>query len=282
MPNLVYVNGQLIPSNQPAILATDRGFTLGDGLFETMRTARGQVQRLPAHLERLARGAEALQIPVDIGKLPQAISETLAANNLDQADASIRLTLSRGAASRGLTFPANPQPTLVISVQPFIPYPERLYRQGMKAVILEQRRNEFAATATIKSLNYLEGIVAKNQAQIAGADEGIFLNTQGFLAEACISNLFFVKEGALHTPSVECGLVPGIIRQTILQITRNHSLPLIEGKYKASSLLSSDEAFLTNTLMGIMPLTQVDQQTIGQGQPGEMTLRLNMLLKRET
>jgi aminodeoxychorismate lyase len=269
MNNLFYVNGSLIPADQPALLPTDRGFTLGDGLFETMRAVQGRVLRLQAHLERLAYGAGVLQIPLDVAGIPQAIAETLAANRLDQTDAMIRLTLSRGPAPRGLNYPLQPRPTLVIAAWPFAPYPDELYRRGMRAIILKQRRNEFAATASLKSLNYLEGIVGKNQAEAAGVNEGIFLNTQGFLAEACTSNLFFIKDGVLYTPSLDCGIIPGVIRRTILELARSNHLSVFEGKYKASSLLTSDEAFLTNSLMGIMPLTEVNQQKIGAGRPGK-------------
>lgn len=275
--NLVYVNGQILPADQPALRVDDRGFTLGDGLFETMRAVRGTVLHRQAHLNRLERGAKLLHIPLDVAKLPDAIRQTLAANHLDRAEATIRLTLSRGIAPRGLAYPADPKPTLVITARPFTPYPAELYRRGMKAIILPQRRNEFAATAAVKSLNYLEGIIGKNQAESAGANEGIFLNTQGFLSEACTSNVFWIKDGELHTPSLDCGLIPGVVRGAILDLARANAIPAFEAKTNAPSLFESDEAFLTNSLMDVMPLTEVDGRKIGAGEPGEMTLRLAAL-----
>jgi len=280
MSKTIFVNGRFLPAATPAILASDRGFTLGDGLFETMRASGGRIWYLPLHMGRLARGAAVLKIPVNVESLARAIVRTLAANDLMQAEATVRVTLSRGRSTRGLTLPEKPKPTLVISVDNFAPYPDALYQTGMSAVVLPQRRNEFALTASLKSLNYLEGVLGKDQAAAAGAHEGIFLNTQGFLAEACTANLFFVKDKVLHTPAVNCGLVPGVMRHTALKMARAGEIPVVEGKYKASTLFAGDEAFLTNVLMGVMPLTRVDGQPIGGGQPGPLTMRLLSKLKR--
>jgi len=234
----------------------------------------GRVLHLQAHLRRLAEGAARLRIPLDVAPLPEAIARTLAANDLRHADATLRLTLSRGPAPRGLAFPAQPRPTLVIAAAPYRPYPAVLYRRGMKAILLPQRRNEFAAAVSLKTLNYLEAIVGKAQAADAGADEGIFCNTQGFLAEACTANLFFVRDGELHTPADDCGLVPGVVRGVVLSLAQADGLPVRLGRYTPDDLRRSDEAFLTNSLMGVMPLVEVDGQKIGDGRPGKLTRTL--------
>ncbi len=270
-PPKIFVNGKIVFATETAILPTDRGFTLGDGIFETMLALDGTVIRLEAHLSRLADGAQTLRLPLDVAVVRAAISQTLAANGLTTGAATIRLTLTRGASARGLALPAQPQPTLVVSARRHEPYPAELYRRGMRAIILPHRKNEFSAIGGIKSLNYLENILGKAEASDAGANEGIFLNTRGFLAEGCVSNLFWVRNGALFTPATDCGLVAGIVRQTVLSLGSTAGFDILEGKYNASSLFSSDEAFLTNTLMGIMPLTRVDGQPIGNGFPGEIT-----------
>lgn len=277
MTTFVYVNRNLIPTTNPALFTVDRGFTLGDGLFETMQVADGHIYHLTAHLDRLATGATILHIPVDIVSLPQAISQTLKANHLQQGLATVRVTVSRGVAPRGLVPPDTPQPTVVIQTFPTHPYSPKLYKTGMKAIILNQRRNEFALTTNLKTLNYLENILGKHQAQLAGFDEGVFLNTQGFLAEGCLSNLFFIKANILYTPALPCGLVAGIVRQTILNLAQQHNLSVFEGAYLPTALLNSDEAFLTNTLLGVMPLTMIDNQPIGLGTPGPLTLYLQEL-----
>ncbi|RME43173.1 MAG: hypothetical protein D6796_13445 [Caldilineae bacterium] len=271
---MYYLNGELQPADRPALLPTDRGFTLGDGLFETMRAVEGRVVHLAAHLRRLADGAARLQIPLDAASLPAVIARTLEANRLHRADATLRLTLSRGPAPRGLAPPPHPQPTLVITAAPYTPYPASLYRRGMKAILLPQRRNEFAATVSLKTLNYLEAIVGKGQAAAAGAEEGIFCNTAGFLAEACTANLFFVRSGELYTPADACGLVPGVVRGEVLSLAREAGIPVRLGRYTPDDLRRSDEAFLTNSLMGVMPLTEVDGRKIGDGQPGRLTRTL--------
>ncbi len=276
--NLVYVNGKFFPAAAPVIRPTDRGFTLGDGLFETMLALQGTVVRLADHLARLTAGAATLRIPLDVAIAKAAISQTITANALQNQAATLRLTLTRGTAARGLALPQQPQPTLMVSAVRHTPYPAELYQRGMHAIILPQRRNEFSTIAGVKSLNYLENVLGKEQATRAGAHEGIFLNTQGFLAEGCVSNLFWATDGTLFTPSLACGLVPGIVRKAVLALAHTAGIVVAAGKHNASSLLTSDEAFLTNTLLGIIPLTQVDGQPIGNGVPGVVTHHLQTTL----
>lgn len=279
MPAKIYVNGKFYAEHENAIRATDRGFTLGDGIFETMLAVRGEVLRRDAHLARLRAGAKTLKIPLDADAARAAIDKTLAANGLENSIATVRLTLTRGVSARGLALSKNVHPTLVISAVSFAPYPAKFYRYGMHAVILQARRNEFAATANLKLLNYVEGILGKARAIEAGAQAGIFLNTRAYLAESCVANLFWMKDETLFTPSVGCGIVPGILRATVLNLARQAGIATIETQKKAPSLIESDEAFLTNTLMGVMPLTRVDAKIIGQGVVGKMTKLLQLNLK---
>jgi len=275
----IFVNGRMVAAGAGAISPTDRGFTLGDGVFETMLAVDGAVVRLDAHMARLVSGAKRLHIPVDISAARAAIAETLAANGLTQSPATVRLTLTRGTGARGLAFPIEPRPTLVVSAGKYTPYPAELYQRGMTAVILPYRKNEFSALVGIKSLNYGENILGRADAQSAGADEGIFLNTRGFLAEGCVSNLFWVRNGTLFTPEVACGAVAGVVRAAVLTLAGSVGLAVSEGKYSASSLENSDEAFFTNSLMGIMPLTAVDGRAIGRGFPGDVSRLLSAGIK---
>lgn len=267
----IFVNGRMVAAGVGAISPTDRGFTLGDGVFETMLALDGTVVRLDAHMARLSAGAERLHIPVDISAARAAIAETLAANGLAQSFATVRLTLTRGTGARGLSLPTAPRPTLVVSASGYTPYPAELYRHGMKAIILPYRKNEFSALVGVKSLNYAENILGKADAQTAGADEGIFLNTRGFLAEGCVSNLFWVQDERLFTPEIACGAVAGVVRAAVLEVAESAGIATEVGKYNASSLFASDEAFFTNSLIGIMPLTAVDGRAIGRGKPGKLT-----------
>lgn len=279
MPAKIYVNGKFYADDEPAILAADRGFTLGDGIFETMLAVSGDVIRFETHLARLQKGAGILQIPVQIDSVRMAVEQSLVANYMENNVAVVRLTLTRGVSARGLAMPNNPHPTLVVSVMPYVPYPAEFYRHGMSAIILKARRNEFSATANLKMLNYVEGILGKSQAKKAGVQAGIFLNTRGYLAESCVANLFWAAGNTLFTPSIDCGIVPGVLRETVLALARNMGIDVVETQEKASSLCESNEAFLTNTLMGVMPLTRVDGKAIGRGGIGEMTKLLQLQLR---
>jgi branched-chain amino acid aminotransferase len=279
---LIYLNGKWYPKSEAKISVYDHGFLYGDGIFETLRACNGKLFMLKEHLERLQRSADAIQLrlPLTDRQLEALLYESLVRNNL--RDARIRLTISRGPGELGLDTNLCPQPTLVIMAKAFKAYPAELYRQGMSASIASTRRiSSQALNPAIKSLNFLNNILAKQEARAQGTQDALMLNTQGQLTEATTSNLFFVSHDILKTPALECGLLPGITRQLVLELARQHEIEVEEGSFYATDLLDADEAFLTNTSLEIMPLVQVDAKPIGQGIPGEITKKLHEWFKAE-
>lgn len=274
------VNGQLQPLDGAHLSARDRGFLLGDGLFETMRVRQGRVVRLTRHLARLRAGAAVIRLPIPWGdgELAAIISQTLAAGHLSEA--VVRLTISRGVGpGRGLLPEAGMSPTLVVYAAPFDGYPSSLYEQGMRAIISQVRRNEGSPLASIKSLNYLENILARHEAAAQGADEALMLNSAGNVAGASAANLFLVLAGQLITPTLTCGALPGTVRQTILDHAPGH---VQVRPITLADLTACEEAFLTNALLGVMPLTAVNHRPIGTGKPDVRTAAIaDMLIQTE-
>ncbi len=278
-----YLNNKLISLDDAKISVFDHGFLYGNGLFETMRAYRNyHVFRMRQHLDRLFHSAEiiGLQIKHSTEMIEDAIVETLAANNLAEAG-YVRLTISQGVGLAGPDPSTCEEPTLLIVVKPFVPYPENLYHTGAHVIVSRMRRNAQSPVPRLKSLNFLENILARAEARDVGAQESIFLDTNGYVAEGSMSNLFFVRSGVLHTPSLECPILPGITRAVVLEIAAENGIPTREGQWILEQLSAADEAFLTNSLMEVMPLTQIDTVQIGKGAPGPITLKLMSLYARQ-
>ena len=270
---LLWVNGKLLPVGQAALDPRDRGFTLGDGLFETMRARGGAVLRIERHLSRLWAGAAVLglsPLPKD-EELADAIARTLAANEL--AEAAVRLTVSRGVPERrGLLPEPEPRPSVVVHAEPFAGYPDELYARGVRAVISGIPRNERSPLSRIKSLNYLGNVLARREAEARGADDALLLNTAGDLACASAANLFLLLDGTLVTPSVTSGTLPGTVRELLTsELAPRVGLEVVERTVRPQELRAAEEAFLTNALMGIVPLIEVDAVPIGTGEPGPVS-----------
>ena len=279
---LLWVNGKLLPVGQAALDPRDRGFTLGDGLFETMRARGGAVLRIERHLSRLRAGAAVLglsPLPKD-EELADAIARTLAANEL--AEAAVRLTVSRGVPERrGLLPEPEPRPSVVVHAEPFAGYPDELYASGVRAVISGIPRNERSPLSRIKSLNYLENVLARREAEARGADDALLLNTAGDLACASATNLFLLLDGALVTPSVTSGALPGTVRELVVaELAPQIGLEVVERAVRPEELSAAEEAFLTNALLGIVPLTEVDGLPIGTGEPGPICAELGAGLEQ--
>jgi len=281
MQQIVYLNDELVPADEAKISVFDSGFLYGNGLFETMRAySKRNVFRLRQHLERLFRSAEliGLNIRHSAESLEQAILDTLTANHLDMG--YVRLTISPGVVTPGSNRSICGTPTVLIVAKPLTPYPEYLYKNGASALLSQIRRNVDSPIPRIKSLNFLENILARAAARDAGTLESIFLDTDGYVVEGSMSNLFFVKDGVLQTPSTECPILPGITRAVALEIAAKNGIPIREGKWKLKHLLEADEAFLTNSLMELMPLVKIDSVIISE-EPGRMTQLLAKLYKRQ-
>jgi branched-chain amino acid aminotransferase len=267
----IHLNGRLVDAGEARIDPADRGLLLADGLFETLRAYGGWPFALDAHLARLAAGAAFLGLPVpQAAEMAAAVRETLAANNL--TDASIRITMTRGAGPRGLLPPADPVPTLMVaahSLPPSLP-------GVMSACLAGIRRNEHSPLAQLKSLAYLDNILALREAAAAGCDEAILLNTAGRIAGGSRSNLFLVLDGVVTTSPPSEGLLAGIARQTVLALAARHGLPAREAALNLADVMRASEAFLTNSLLEVVPLTRLQGRKLPEG---PMAARLRQLYR---
>jgi len=260
----IWLNGGLQDADTARIDPADRGFTLGDGLFETLRVQKAKPEHLAAHLKRMRAGAEFFGLPLtqSDAEIAAAITALLEANG--QTEAMLRITLSRGPGPRGILPPAEATPTLLLSTGPLPPKPG-----PVKAIIATcTRRNEFSPTARFKTLNYLDNIAARREAEAKGADEALLLNSQGKLTESTAANLFLVLDGDVLTPPVSEGCLPGIMRHVVMDRLGAATAPLA-----VADLWEASEAFLTSS-SGIRPLITVDGKPIGTGEPGPVASRL--------
>lgn len=278
MSEIVYLNGSLIPRSQASISVMDYGFLYGFGLFETMRAYGGQVFRLDRHLSRLARSAEILGLPVKTPELKSAVMDIIQANKL--SDARVRITVSIGEGGMVPDLSTCSKPTVLIMAQPYQPYPEAVYQKGFSAVVSSIRRNSQSPVPRFKSSNSMESILAKGEAKAAAVNDALFLNDRSLLAEASTSNIFLVTDGILKTPRVETGILPGITRQVILELVPALGINTREQDMRLDELFQAEEAFLTNAMIEVMPLTEVDRKPVGSGKPGPVTQRLREEYKK--
>jgi len=237
-----------------------------------MRAYGGQVFRLDSHLNRLARSAEILGLPIEALDLKGAVMDTIQANKL--SDARVRITISIGEGGMVPDPSACTQPTVLIVAGHYKPYPKQVYEKGFRAVVSSIRRNSQSPLSRLKSANYLENMLAKQEARAAGVDEAICLNEKGLLAEASMSNIFLVNDGILRTPGEESGILPGITREVVLELASQLDINTFEQDIRLDELFQAQEAFLTNSLMEIMPLTEIDGKPVGSGEPEPVTRRL--------
>ncbi|HET8947097.1 MAG TPA: aminotransferase class IV [Candidatus Polarisedimenticolia bacterium] len=273
--DVISVNGRVCPAEEARISPLDRGFLYGDSVYETIRTYNGRPFRLGPHLDRLRRSAEALGIDaartvVDPGA---AVEEALARGGFEES--AVRVILSRGQGSLGYDDADCGPPTLVVHVRAFVPIPEAWRREGVDVAVVPVRRNAAAALdPAIKSSNLLNNLLAWRAGRRLGVYEPILLDAAGMLAEGASSNLFLVREGRVSTPALAVGLLRGITREAVLELARAHDLPAAEEVLPAAALASADEAFLTSTLKGVLPIRRVDGWPIRDGRPGPVTRRL--------
>ncbi len=255
------LNGKLVDEKRAVVSTLDRGLLYGDGLFETMRAYGGRVFRLGEHLARLARSAKALRIPFALD--PGAVEKLLRVNRL--ADAYVRITLTRGLHAGGIRLDAGARPTLVIHAREYPGYPKTLYKTGMKVAFADAVRATRSVVGRHKTLNYLENLLARDAASRAKCYEALFLDEKGFVAECAASNIFFVRKGVLCTPSAAMNILPGITRGVVLSLARAAGIRVREGRWRLRDVQRADEAFLTNSLMEVMPVRQVAGKRIALG-----------------
>lgn len=272
---LIYVDGKLVPKEEAKISVFDHGFLYGDGVFEGIRVYEGNIFRLEEHIERMYESAKtiALEIPMSPDELTRATIDTVAANGL--RDVYIRLVVSRGVGDLGIDPGKCKKATVVIIVDTIELYPEELYRKGISLITSSIRRipNQ-CLDPRIKSLNYLNNILAKLEARQVGAPEAVMLNLNGRVAECTADNIFIVKNGKLKTPGLMQGALGGITRQAVLELAAEAGIPTTEAMLGLHDLYNSDECFLTGTGAEVVPVVSIDGRKIGDGTPGNMTLDL--------
>lgn len=249
----VWLNGVILPSEAARIAPNDRGFTLGDGVFETIRAVNGQPVHMARHLRRLRVGLAVLALPIawTDAALANAIALCLRVNGLEQA--AVRLTVSRGPASRGILPPLTPEPTVLVAAGPLASAAGPAH--AITCTIT--RRNEFSPLSGVKSLSYLDGILARREAAKQGADEALLLNIRGRVAEASAANLFVFRAGTLATPPLADGALPGIMREVLIERCGASEAPL-----GIEDVLAAEAAFLSSSL-GLRPLASLDGQPLG-------------------
>ena len=270
----IYINGVFLPESEAKISVFDHGLLYGDGVFEGIRFYNGRVFRLDRHFDRLWDSARAigLTIPLSREEMTTALLESVRQNEL--RDGYIRLIVTRGVGNLGLNPENCKRPSVIIIAASIALYPEEQYLRGLELITCGTRRMSPAAlSGQIKSLNYLNNILAKIEAMQAGAGEGLMLNEQGYVAECTGDNIFVFKRGALSTPPISAGGLRGITRDVVIEIATEFGMPFHEPDMTRYDIYTADECFLTGTAAEIIPVVSLDKRLIGSGKPGPATAR---------
>ncbi len=275
MSRKIWLDGQLVDEADAKISVFDHGLLYGDGIFEGIRFYEGRVFKLTEHIERLFLSAKAIlmTLPWTVEEVCGFVLETVKANGL--RDGYIRLVVTRGAGDLGLNPYLCPTPSMFVIASAITLYPEEFYQNGLEVVTCGTRRPTPASVSPqVKSLNYLNNVMAKVEALNAGAKEGLMLNEQGFVAECTGDNVFVVKDGEVITPPVSDGSLDGITRQAIFELCEELGIGIREETMTRYDLYTADEAFLTGTAAEVIPMVKLDVREIGDGKPGIVTLKL--------
>lgn len=276
----IYLSGRMVDEADAKVSVFDHGLLYGDGVFEGIRAYHGKVFLLDEHIERLYDSAKAiaLEIPMTQAEMAAAVVETCRANGMSSG--YIRLVVTRGVGTLGLNPYLCKKPEVIIIAAAIQLYPPELYETGMKVVTVGTVRNHpEAVNPRIKSLNYLNNVMAKIEAINSGVMECIMLNPQGLVAEASGDNVFVVKKGVLKTPPVWCGALDGITRRAVMAIAAGAGIPVREEPMQRYDLFTADEMFLTGTAAEVIAVTNVDRRPVGDGAPGPVTLDLQNRFK---
>jgi len=277
----IWMNGRLVAEREAKVSVFDHGLLYGDGVFEGIRAYNGRVFMLDAHIERLYRSARAiaLEIPMKPAALAEAVVQTCKANRT--RDGYIRLVVTRGVGTLGLNPYSCSRPQIIIIAAKIQLYSPKLYAQGLKVVTAGTIRNHTESLSPcIKSLNYLNNILAKIEAINAGVEEVILLNPQGYVAEASGDNVFLVKGTQLVTPPASCGALEGVTRNVVMDLARADGMDVREAVLTRYDLYTADEMFLTGTAAEIIGVIEMDRRMIGAGRPGPKTLSLTSRYRR--
>jgi branched-chain amino acid aminotransferase len=271
----IYIDGKYVSDQDAKVSVFDHGLLYGDGVFEGIRVYSGKIFRLPQHLDRLFASAKAIMLPVPMTRqeLTEACCQTCAKNKL--RDGYIRLVVTRGVGYLGLNPFKCKNPTVFIIAATIELYPEEIYRKGLNLVTAGTVRTSAAAVSpSIKSLNYLNNILAKIEAVNAGTVEAMMLNSEGYVAECTGDNIFIVRGGKLETPPVSAGALVGITRAVVIELAAKLGIGTSEPNLTRYDIMTADECFLTGTAAEIVPVATLDARPIGSGKPGPVTLKL--------
>jgi len=278
---MIYLNGKFVPEEEAKISVFDHGLLYGDGVFEGVRSYNGRIFKLTEHIKRLYDSAKAimLEIPLESAELEKVVIQTVKINNLK--DSYIRIVVTRGIGDLGLDPRKCKVPTVFVIASKIQLYPTSFYEKGLNIITVATRRNfPEAINPNIKSLNYLNNILAKIEANNAGAVEALILNQEGYVSECTGENIFIVKNNSLITPPTYAGVLEGITRNTIISIGKKINLEVKEINLTRYDLYISDECFLTGTAAEIIPVTYIDGRKIGTGKPGEITDKIKKEFKK--
>ena len=272
---LIYLDGEFLPREEAKISVFDHGLLYGDGVFEGIRCYNGFVFKLDEHLERLYDSAKSLmlQIPIPIDEMKQKVLETLRRNQLHEG--YIRLVVTRGIGDLGLDPDKCPNPSVIIIADKITLYPQNFYENGLEIVTVSVRRNyPEAINPRIKSLNYLNNILAKIEAKQSGAVEALMLNNDGYVVECSGDNIFWIKNEVIVTPPPHIGILEGVTRNSVIAIAEEAGFQVEERVFTRHDLYIADECFLTGTAAEVIPVVKLDQRVIGDGKPGKVTQKL--------
>ena len=275
MERTIYIDGQLLPASQAKVSVFDHGLLYGDGIFEGIRFYNGRVFRLEQHIRRLYDCARAilLKIPLTPEEMIAATCATVKANGL--RDGYIRLVITRGVGPMGLSPFKCPTPSVIIIADAISLYSEESYRTGLTmATVATRRPSHDILSPQVKSLNYLNNIMAKVEAIQAGAEEGLMLNDVGLVAECTGDNIFIVRDGAISTPPLTAGALDGITRGTVFDIAQELGIPIRERDFSRHDVFIADECFLTGTAAEVIAAVKLDGREIASGKPGAITQRI--------
>lgn len=275
MNRIIFMNGKLVPEQEAVISVFDHGYLYGDGVFEGIRAYNGRVFKLEEHVRRLYESAHSIMLPIPYSQeeMIKAVVDTVNANKL--RDAYIRLVVSRGIGDLGLDPRKCKESQVVIIADKIVLYPEELYEEGLTVITVATRRNiADALDPKLKSLNYLNNIHAKIEANRAGVLEALMTNSQGFISEGTGDNIFIYRKGKLITPPPYLGILEGITREAVIDLAHEEGIPLEEAPFTRHDLYVSDECFLTGTAAEVIPVIEADMRTIGTGKPGPVTHNL--------
>ncbi len=271
----IYLDGKFVPEAEAKVSVFDHGLLYGDGIFEGIRFYNGRVFKLEEHLERLWDSARSicLEIPMSLKEMSEALLETIRKNGL--RDGYIRLIVTRGIGNLGLNPLQCQRPSVIIIVATIALYSQEVYERGLTIVTCATRRMGPAAlNPAIKSLNYLNNVLARIEANLAGADEALMLNDAGNVAECTADNIFVIKHGQIFTPPISAGALRGITRSVVFDLAAEIGLKITEADITRHDVFIADECFLTGTAAELIPVIKADGRVIGSGKPGPLTLRM--------